>query len=157
MNAYFSNPANMAKQFVEAGANGLTLFDNPVRVDIDLEELNSIHKANITSSKDLSESLRWCAILYKKLNCGLCANSGVHNGEDLLKAIMSGADSVAIASVLLEKGEREIVNILEYVTSWMEQNEYQSIEQMKGSISLEHTANPAAFERSSYMQALHSF
>ncbi len=157
MNAYFSNPANMAKQFIDAGANGVTLFDNPVRVDIDLEELSSIQRANITSSKDLSESLRWCAILYKKFQASLCANSGIHNGEDVLKAIMSGADAVAIASVLLQRGEREIINILDSIISWMEEKEYESIAQMKGSISLDHTVNPAAFERSSYMNALNSY
>lgn len=157
MNAYFSNPANMAKQFIEAGADGLTLFDNPVRVDIDLERLNAVQKANITASKDLSESLRWCAILYKKLQASLCANSGIHSGEDVLKAIMSGADAVAIASVLLERGDREIINILGSMIAWMSENEYESIEQMKGSISLNHTQNPAAYERSSYMNALNSY
>jgi dihydroorotate dehydrogenase (fumarate) len=157
MNAFFSSPANMAKQFVEAGVDGLTLFDNPVNVDIDLEELTSIQKANITTSKDLSESLRWCAILYNKLVVSLCANTGVHTAQDVLKSIMSGADAVALASVLLEKGDREIVAILENLISWMNEKEYESIAQMKGSISLDHTINPAAFERTSYMNALNLY
>lgn len=157
MNQYFSNPANMAKRFVEAGVDGLTLFDNPVRVDIDLENLNSMQTVNITSSKDLSESLRWCAILYNKLNASLCLNTGIHTAEDVLKAVMSGADAVAMASVLLQKGEKEILNILNNLTFWMEENGYESIKQMKGSISLNHTSNPAAYERNSYMNALNSF
>ncbi len=101
MNAIFSSPANMAKRFVEAGANGLTIFDNPTRVDVDLELLTPLQRANITSASNLSETLRWCAILYKKLPCSLCANTGIHSAEDVLKAIMSGADAVALASVLL--------------------------------------------------------
>lgn len=157
MNAYFSNPANMAKKFIDAGAQGLTLFDNPVRVDIDLEELNAVQRANITTSKDISESLRWCAILYKKLATTLCVNTGVHTGEDVLKAVMSGADTVAIASALLNKGDKEIVTILGDMVAWMTSNEYESITQMKGSISLDHTMNPAAYERSSYMNALNSY
>lgn len=157
MNAYFSSPANMAKRFVEAGANGLTIFDNPTRVDVDLELLTPLQRANITSSTNLSETLRWCAILYKKLSCSLCANTGIHSAEDVLKAIMSGADAVALASVLLMKGESEVVTILNEITQWMQKNEYDSISQMKGSISLAHTDNPAAYERNSYMYALQQY
>jgi len=157
MNAYFSSPANMAKRFVEAGANGLTIFDNPTRVDVDLELLTPLQRANITSSTNLSEILRWCAILYKKLPCSLCANTGIHSAEDVLKAIMSGADAVALASVLLMKGESEVATILNEITQWMEKYEYDSISQMKGSISLAHTDNPAAYERNSYMYALQQY
>jgi len=157
MNAYFSSPANMAKRFVEAGANGLTIFDNPTRVDVDLELLTPLQRANITSSANLSETLRWCAILYKKLPCSLCANTGIHSAEDVLRAIMSGADAVALASVLLNKGESEISHILNGMTEWMQKNEYDSISQMKGSISLSHTDNPDAYERNSYMYALQQY
>ena len=157
MNAYFSSPANMAKRFVEAGANGLTIFDNPTRVDVDLELLTPLQHANITSSTNLSETLRWCAILYKKLPCSLCASTGIHSAEDVLKAIMSGADAVALASVLLIKGEAEVAAILNEITQWMQKYEYDSISQMKGSISLAHTDNPAAYERNSYMYALQHY
>jgi len=157
MNAYFSSPANMAKRFVQAGANGLTIFDNPTRVDLDLELLTPLQRANITSSTHFSETLRWCAILYKKLPCSLCANTGIHSAEDVLKAIMSGADAVALASVLLMKGESEVLTILNEITQWMQKYEYDSISQMKGSISLAHTDNPAAFERNSYMYALQQY
>jgi len=157
MNAYFSNPANMAKRFVEAGARGLSIFDNPTLVDVDLELLSVLQQANITSSYNLSETLRWCGILYKQLPCSLCANTGIHSGEDVLKAIMSGADATALASLLLIKGEGEIKNILTNMTEWMEKYEYDSIEQMKGSISLLHTDNPSAYERNSYMYALQHY
>ncbi|MDO9055760.1 MAG: dihydroorotate dehydrogenase-like protein [Sulfuricurvum sp.] len=157
MNAYFSNPANMAKRFVEAGAKGLTLFDNPTRVEVDLELLSPLQRANITTSYNLSETLRWCAILYGKLSCSLCANTGIHSGEDVLKAIMSGADATALASVLLTKGEGEIKQILSDMDEWMEKHEYESISQMKGSISLAHTDNPSVYERNSYMYALQHY
>ncbi|HSR74077.1 MAG TPA: dihydroorotate dehydrogenase-like protein [Sulfurovum sp.] len=157
MNAYFSSPANMAKRFVEAGANGLTIFDNPTRVDVDLELLTPLQRANITSSANISETLRWCAILYNKLPCSMCAGTGIHSGEDVLKAIMSGADAVALASVLLTKGEAQAAVILNEITQWMQEHEYDSISQMKGSISLAHTDNPAAYERNSYMYALQQY
>lgn len=157
MNAYFSSPANMAKRFVEAGADGLTIFDNPTRVDVDLELLTSLRLANITSSENLSETLRWCAILYNKLPCSLCANTGIHSAEDVLKAVMSGADAAALASVLLTKGESETATILNEITEWMDQHEYDSISQMKGSISLAYSDNPSAYERNSYMHALQHY
>ncbi|MDP2851476.1 MAG: dihydroorotate dehydrogenase-like protein [Sulfuricurvum sp.] len=157
MNAYFSNPANMAKRFVEAGAKGLTLFDNPTRVEVDLDLLSPLQRANITTSYNLSETLRWCAILYGRLSCSLCANTGIHSGEDVLKAIMSGADTTALASVLLTKGEGEIKQILSDMEEWMEKHEYESISQMKGSISLAHTDNPSVYERNSYMYALQHY
>lgn len=154
MNAYFSAPAQMAKRLVDAGANGLVLFDRPVHVDIDLEDLNSLQTINPSSSKDLSETLRWSAILYKKLDASLCASTGVGSHEDILKAMMSGADAVQMVGAVLKNGAGHIELVLDKLVAWMEEKEYVSIEQMKGSISLHHTCNPAAYQRASYMRIL---
>ena len=154
MNSVFSAPAQMAKNLVDAGASGLVLFDRPVHVDIDLENLNSLQVINPSSSDDLSETLRWCAILYKKLNTSLCASTGVGTHEDILKAMMSGADAVQMVTAILENGETHIEKVLNNLVAWMEEKEYVSIEQMKGSISLAHTSNPAAYQRASYMRIL---
>lgn len=154
MNAYFSAPAQMAKKLVDAGASGLVLFDRPVHVDINLENLNSIQVINPSNSKELSETLRWSAILYKKLDVSLCASTGVSTHEDILKAIMSGADAVQMVSAILKNGEAHIESVLNNLVAWMEEKEYLSIEQMKGSISLAHTSNPAAYQRANYMRIL---
>ncbi|WP_296824647.1 dihydroorotate dehydrogenase-like protein, partial [Sulfurovum sp.] len=113
MNAVFSAPAQMAKKFADAGADGLVLFDRPVHVDIDLENLNSIQAINPSRSQDLSETLRWSAILFKKLNISLCASTGVKNHEDILKSIMSGADAVQMVTAVMENGETYIKTVLE--------------------------------------------
>ena len=157
MNAYFSAPAQMAAMLVAQGASGLVLFDNPVRVDIDLDALSPVQRANITGSYALSETLRWNAILYDHINASLCASTGIHTGEDALKAIMSGSDAVQMASALLLHGASHVTTVLERMTRWMEEKEYDSITQMRGSISLRHTDNPDAYERSSYMKALQSY
>jgi len=154
MNAIFSSPANMAKQFSDMGVKGLVLFDRPVHVDIDLEELTAQQTIHYSSSADLSESLRWTAILYKKLRSSLCISTGVHSHEDVLKAMMSGADAVQMVSALLQHGEGHIAKVLDSLVAWMEEKEYVSIEQMKGSISLHHTVNPAAYQRANYMRIL---
>lgn len=157
MNAVFSAPANMAKKFSDLGAKGLVLFDKPVHVDIDLENLNSVQSIHLSSSKDLSETLRWSAILYKRVNASLCASTGVSNYEDILKAMMSGADAVAMVSAILKHGPEHIKETLDALEAWMVEKEYVSIEQMKGSISLHHTCNRAAYERASYMRVLTSY
>lgn len=154
MNAYFSAPAQMAKRLVDAGANALVLFDRPVHVDIDLENLNSLQTIEPTNSKDLSETLRWSAILYNKLDTSLCASTGVSSHEDILKAMMSGADSVQMVSAILANGAEHIEAVLENLVTWMQEKEYVSIAQMKGSISLAHTSNPAAYQRANYMRIL---
>ncbi|MFT5662205.1 MAG: dihydroorotate dehydrogenase (fumarate) [Sulfurimonas sp.] len=154
MNAFFSAPAQMAKKLTDAGANALVLFDRPVHVDIDLENLNSVQTINPTRSNDLSETLRWSAILYNKLDVSLCASTGVSTHEDILKSMMSGADAVQMVSAILKYGEAHITTVLENLVAWMEEKEYVSIEQMKGSISLHHTSNPAAYERANYMRVL---
>jgi dihydroorotate dehydrogenase (fumarate) len=157
MNAYFTNPAQMAKRFEEGGADGLVIFDNPVRVDIDLETLTAVQKANLTSSSNLSETLRWCAILYSNVNLSLAASTGIHSAEDVLKALMSGANATQMASALLQNGPEHVKSVLDEMTLWMQEKEYVSVEQMIGSISLKHTDNSAAFERSNYMRALLSY
>ena len=154
MNAVFSAPAHMAKILVDAGANGLVIFDRPVHVDIDLENLNSVQVINPSSSKDLSETLRWSAILYKKLDASLCASTGVNTHEDILKAMMSGSDAVQMVTSLMQNGPFHIETVLANLVAWMEEKEYISIEQMKGSISLHHTSNPAAYQRANYMRIL---
>ncbi len=154
MNAVYSSPANMAKQFDQMGVKGLVLFDRPIHVDIDIEELTALQTINPSNSNDMSESLRWSAILYKKIAASLCVSTGVATHEDVLKAMMSGADSIQMVSALLKYGEGHITKVLKDLTEWMEEHEYVSIEQMKGSISLHHTVNPAAYQRGNYMRIL---
>ncbi len=154
MNAIFSAPANMAKRFSDAGADGLVLFDRAVQVDIDLENLNALHSIKKTKSQDLSESLRWSAILYNNIDTSLCLSTGVRNYKDILKAMMSGADAVAMVGAVMENGPKHIKKSLKKLEKWMQEKEYVSIEQMKGSISLTHTSNPAAYERANYMRVL---
>lgn len=157
MNPYFTNPAAMAESFQKLGASGLVIFDNPIKVDINLDELSPIQSANLTTSASLSETLRWCAILHGNVKVSIAASTGIHSAKDILKAIMSGADVTYMVSALLKNGASHATLVLKELTEWMEEKEYESIEQMKGSISLNHTDNKAAYERTSYMKALMSY
>lgn len=154
---YFSSFANMAKQLDAAGADALVLFNRFYQPDFDLEALEV--RTNILYSKPqaLRLPLRWIAILYGRLNAQLAATSGVHSAIDVLKLLMAGADVTMICSVLYERGIDYLQTIEHSLCEWMAQHEYESVAQMRGSLSQQHCPDPAAFERALYLRALQSY
>lgn len=153
----FSSPANMAKRLVEAGADGLVLFNRFLQPEIDLEELTVRPRLVLSSPHELLQPLRWVAVLHGRLKASLAITSGIHEAHGMLEALLAGADVGMIASVLYQKGLRQIGEILRGMTAWMEDKEYESVAQMKGSMSLENSPDPSAFARGNYMKALTSF
>ena len=148
---------NFTKRLVEAGADGLVLFNRFYQPDFDLEELDILHSLDLSTSADLRLPLRWISILYGRLNADFALTSGVHTHEDVMKAMMSGAKVAMMASHLLHNGEQVIPSLLNEMQEWMEQREYQSIHQMQGSMSQKSVKEPAAFERANYMKVLGSY
>ncbi len=153
---YFTAFANMAKKLDRAGADGLVVFNRFYQPDIDLETLDVKHDLEFSTSYELRLPLRWIAILYGNIKASMAATTGIHTAEDVLKAVMAGADAAMTASALLQKGVEHISMILTDLQEWMEAHEYESIEQMKGSMSLKSLAEPAAYMRANYMKTLHS-
>ncbi len=154
---FFSSMANMAKKLDDAGADALVLFNRFYQPDFDLENLEVIPNIQLSSNWELRLPLRWIAILYGKVKADLAATSGVQSHTDVLKVMMAGGKVAMIASELLRKGPGRISEILDDLKLWMEEHEYESIEQMQGSLSMRSVANPAAFERANYMKTLNSF
>jgi len=151
---YFSSVANMARRLVDAGADGLVLFNRFYQPDIDLEELDVTPNVQLSSSFELRLPLRWIAILRGRVKASLAATTGVHTGEDALKLLMAGADVTMMASALLENGPGHIGLVSDQMERWLEVHEYESVEQAKGSMSQAGAPDPAAFERSNYMESL---
>jgi dihydroorotate dehydrogenase (fumarate) len=151
---FFSSTANMARRLTEAGANGLVLFNRFYQPDIHLEDLEVIPNIQLSTSVELRLPLRWIAILRGRVEASLAATTGVHSGEDVLKLILAGADVTMMASALLRHGPEWLCTVEESVRDWMEAHEYESVEQMKGSMSQASAPDPAAFERSNYMESL---
>jgi dihydroorotate dehydrogenase (fumarate) len=147
----------MARRLVEAGADGLVLFNRFFQPDIDLESLSVRPHLELTTSSDLRLPLRWTAILRGRISASIGATGGCHTSDDLLKLLLAGADAVLIASALIKHGPEHARVLLEALGSWLEEREYESLEQMKGSVSQINCERPAAFERSNYMSALTSF
>jgi dihydroorotate dehydrogenase (fumarate) len=154
---YFSAMANMAKRLVDTGAGGLVLFNRFVQPDIMLEELEVASHLVLSTSDELRLALRWIAILHGRVNASLAATGGAHTTDDVLKLLLSGADCVMLASCLLQKGPAHIGTLLQGVERWMNEREYSSVKQLKGSLSQRACPDPAAFERSNYMKALKSY
>ncbi|UCD40647.1 MAG: dihydroorotate dehydrogenase-like protein [Chloroflexota bacterium] len=157
LSPFFTNLPNFARNLVEAGANGLVLFNRFYQPDLDLEELEVVPRLVLSSSQELRLPLRWIAILYGRIAADLALTTGIHTTEDVLKATMAGASASMTASSILKYGIEHVVEILEGLEFWMEEHEYESINQMKGSMSQQAVAEPAAFERANYIKVLSSF
>jgi dihydroorotate dehydrogenase (fumarate) len=157
LSPFFTAIPNTFNRLVEAGADGLVLFNRFYQPDFDLEALEVVPNLVLSNSTDLRLPLRWIAMLYGKVRADLALTSGVHTAEDVLKGLMAGASVTMTTSALLKYGLDRAKDILEGVKTWMEEKEYESIAQMKGSMCQQAVAEPAAFERANYMKVLSSF
>ena len=154
---YFSAMANMAGRLADAGASGLVLFNRFLQPDIELDELQVAPHLVLSTSDELRLALRWIAILRGRVKASLAATGGAHTPEDVLKLLLAGADCVMIASSLLKKGPAHIGALVRGVESWLDDRGYDSVQQMKGSLSQQACPDPDAFERANYMKTLKSY
>lgn len=154
---YFSSIPNMALKMVDAGANGLVLFNRFYQPDINIDRLEVEPGLVLSASNEMRLPMRWTAILHDQIPVSLAITSGVHTFEDVIKGVMVGADAVMMTSELLRNGIYRISEILEDMKNWMIEREYESIYQMKGSMSYENVAEPSAFERANYLKVLNSW
>jgi len=157
LSPYYTALPSFARRLCDAGADGLVLFNRFYQPDIDTETLEVIPSLQLSDSYDLRLPLRWTAILYGKVKADLALTSGVHNEKDVLKAMMAGANIVEITSEFLANGVKRAGEMLVGMENWMNEYEYKSVSQMRGSMSHKSVAEPAAFERANYMKALQSF
>ncbi|MFZ0796942.1 MAG: dihydroorotate dehydrogenase-like protein [Terriglobales bacterium] len=154
LSPFFSNLANMAKRFDQMGTDGLVLFNRFYQPDIDLEELEIKPNVLLSSPQDLRLPLTWIGILYGRVRASLGATSGVHGPEDVIKLLMVGADVTMLCSVLLRNGIGHLRHIEQGVLEWLEEHEYESVQQLQGSMSQLRCPDPGAFERAQYMRAV---
>jgi len=157
LSPFFSALVATARRLDEAGADALVLFNRFYQPDIDLDRLEVVPDLALSTGHELRLPLRWIAILRGHLRASLAATSGIASGRDALKLLMAGADVTQVCSVLLRKGIGELKTMLADVQSWMQEHDYESVAQLKGSMSQEAVAEPAAFERANYMKTLHSY
>ncbi len=156
LSPFFSNFANMAKRLDAAGADGLVLFNRFYQPDIDLEALELTPHVLLSTPQAMRLPLTWIGILHGRVKANLAATSGIHGAEDVIKLLMVGADVTMLCSTLLRNGIDHLRSVEQGVRQWMESHEYDSVQQMKGSMSQIRCADPSAFERAQYMRAVKS-
>jgi dihydroorotate dehydrogenase (fumarate) len=154
LSPFFSNTAAMATCLDRSGADGLVLFNRFYQPDIDPEALEVKLNIDLSTSADNRLPLRWIAILHGRIKASLAATSGVHTGADAAKMILAGADVAMMCSALLKHGPRHLHTVREELLRIMEANGYQSVAQMKGTMSQRNCPEPSAYERGNYIKAL---
>jgi len=153
---YTSIP-HLAMELDRAGADGLVLFNRFYQPDFDIESLDVVPKLTLSRPEELLLRLHWVAILYGDVRADLAVTGGVHSAEDVLKSVMAGAQIGMMASALLAKGAPYVKTVLDDLVRWMEEHEYVSIQQMRGSLSRRAVPDPSAFERGNYIKTLSSY
>ncbi len=154
----FTSLSSLAAQMEAAGARGLVMFNRFFQPEIDIDNLSIRRKLNLSTSAELAPRLAWLGILSGQGTAlSLSVSGGVHTGEDVIRSLMSGADTVQVVSALLRKGPEYIGFLKAGLVRWMEEHEYASIDALRGSMNLAHCPDPSAYLRINYMNMLHSW
>lgn len=154
---FFSSIPNMARRLDDAGASSLVLFNRFYQPDLDLQTLEVVPSLSLSRSEELLLRLHWVAILFGRIRADLAITGGVHSAADVLKSMMAGAKVAMMTSSLLRNGVNHAAEIERDLRLWMEEQEYESIQQMQGSMSYRAVADPSAYERGNYMRVLSSY
>jgi dihydroorotate dehydrogenase (fumarate) len=159
LSPYYTAVANMARRVAATGASGLVLFNRFYQPDLDVESLDVVPSIELSQPWELRLPLRWIAILRPQVGAALslAATSGVHSGHDVAKALLVGADVAMTTSALLRHGPEHVATIEAELRQWMDEHEYESVTQLKGSVSAATSDDPAGFERANYVRTLHSW
>ena len=157
LSPFFSSMANMARRLDDAGADGMVLFNRFYQPDIDVESLEVEPTLRLSDSSELNLRLRWLAVVSGHVRASLAVSGGVHNHLDAVKAVMTGAHAVQVVSGILQQGPDVIRRIREGLTQWLEEHEYDSLEQMRGSMNLLRCPDASMFERANYIRILQGY
>jgi dihydroorotate dehydrogenase (fumarate) len=150
----FTAFAHFARQLDQAGADGLVLFTRFHNVDIDVVELEVLRTLPLSDSSDLQLRLRGTAALAGRVKASLAITGGVHTGLDVVKATMVGAHVTQLVSALLRNGPRHLRVLRADLEAWMKENEWGSLDEMRGNMSFERIPDPAAYERENFRMML---
>ena len=157
LSPFFSSLPHFVQQLERAGAQGVALFNRFYQPDIDLDELHMVDQLHLSQPDEALLRIRWIAILAGRTRMSLAATGGVHSETEALKLLLAGADVVHLASCLLQHGPDKLTEILAAMQNWMEEKEYVSVAQLKGSMSQKNLPDPSAVARASYLRVLDSF
>ena len=154
---YFSSFADMASQLDEAGADALVLFNRFYQPDFDIETRTVVPSLTLSRPDEIRLPLLWIALLYGRVSASLAATTGVHSAVEAIKYLMAGADVVMSTAALLQQGPTFFARLLGEMTDWMDKKGYESVDQMRGSMSQQAVMDSTAFVRANYIKVLESY
>ena len=154
---FYTSLSHFAQKLDRARADGIVLFNRFYQADFDVSEQLPETRLRLSDPAELLLRLRWLAILTPQARCSFALSGGVHDGGDVIKAILAGAHVVQLVSVLLRHGPRFLVTLTESVQKWMEERGYEAISDFRGSMSLDRCLDANAYERGSYQRILQNW
>ena len=157
LSPFFSAMGEMARRLVSAGARGLVLFNRFYQPDFDLDRLEVAPTIDLSSPAEIRLPLLWLAVLHGRVDASLAASTGVHTHAEVAKYLLAGADAVMTTSALLTHGPGHVRTLVDGLTAWLERKGFDSVAEIKGSLSQRHVADPSAFERANYLKVLHGW
>jgi len=157
LSPFYSSVAALVRRLENTGVDAIVLFNRFYQPDIDIEALEVTPTLHLSGRSELLLRLRWLAILSGRVRPDLAVSGGVHEAEDVIKAVMAGAHAVQTVSALLQHGPEHLTVLTVGLRRWMEEHDYSSLKQMQGSMNLQRCPEPAAFERANYMRVLQSW
>ncbi|MFW5843844.1 MAG: dihydroorotate dehydrogenase-like protein [Spirochaetota bacterium] len=153
---YFTLLAQTLKALSKTGIKGLVLFNRFFNPDYDVENLKIVPTNVLSTPADLATSLKWIAIMSGRVDCDLAASTGVHDGDGVIKQLLAGAQVVQVASTLYRNGLGVVSELNKRLVSWMQEREYESLDDFRGTLSRENVGNPAAYDRVQFVKNFRS-
>jgi dihydroorotate dehydrogenase (fumarate) len=157
MNPYFSSVGDMARKFDQAGADALVLFNRFYRPDIDLDNLQATPDINLSTAAEIRLPMLWLSLLYGHIKASMAASHGIHSATEVVKCLLAGADVTMTTSALLQHGVQHLTTLVDGLQQWMQQKGYDSVRQIKGTMSQRLVSDPSAFERANYIKLLEAY
>jgi dihydroorotate dehydrogenase (fumarate) len=157
LSSQFTAPLDIVRKLEAAGARGVSLFNRFYQPDIDLDTLDIAPRLSLSTSSEALLRVRWAAMLFGHTRCSIAVTGGFHSASDALKALLAGASVVHLCSVLLNEGPVVITDMLFELDEWLEEKEYQSVRQLRGSVSAQNAPNPADYARANYIDVLQNY
>jgi len=157
LSPFFSSLGNFVSKLEATGANGVSLFNRFYQPDIDIDSLRVAPSLHLSHSGDGLLAMRWLGLLRGRVGLSMAATGGIHTAEDALKMLLAGADVTHLCSALLLHGPKQLRTVLSGIAAWLEESPYDSLEEIKGVLAQQHTRDPGAYERASYVRMLDSY
>lgn len=154
LSPFYTAPVNLLARLYDAGATAAVLFNRFYQPDLNIDDLDVAPHLKLSHSDELLNRLHWVGVAYGRVNLDLAVTGGVHTARDVVKCIMAGASGVMLTSALIRHGVGHLSHILTDLRHWMTENEYSSVGQMRGALSLQKVPDPTAYERGNYMRVL---